>query len=212
MLTEHRDKLVKELSGGMKRKLSLGMALIGGTGTIILDEPTSGLDVESRQQVWQLIRSLKAGRQIIMSTQHIEEADELADRVCIMSHGKIIALGTPNTIKRKFGVGYNVFIEPRHDSALEGSELRERVQEVERVFLNREGFEGITKSRDSTDKKLIFLVPITYQATLSTLIGEVERDFADMQSDIEMNSLEDAFIKIAEKDIVEEMEQNKALA
>lgn len=212
MLTEHRDKLVKELSGGMKRKLSLGMALIGGTGTIILDEPTSGLDVESRQQVWQLIRSLKAGRQIIMSTQHIEEADELADRVCIMSHGKIIALGTPNTIKRKFGVGYNVFIEPRHDSALEGSELRERVQEVERVFLNREGFEGITKSRDSTDKKLIFLVPITYQATLSTLISEVERDFADMQSDIEMNSLEDAFIKIAEKDIVEEMEQNKALA
>ena len=127
MLTEHRDKLVKELSGGMKRKLSLGMALIGGTGTIILDEPTSGLDVESRQQVWQLIRSLKAGRQIIMSTQHIEEADELADRVCIMSHGKIIALGTPNTIKRKFGVGYNVFIEPRHDSALEGSQLRERV-------------------------------------------------------------------------------------
>lgn len=62
-----------------------------------------------------------------MSTQHIEEADELADRVCIMSHGKIIALGTPNTIKRKFGVGYNVFIEPRHDSALEGSQLRERV-------------------------------------------------------------------------------------
>ena len=52
MLTEHRSKLVKELSGGMKRKLSLGMALIGGTQTIILDEPTSGLDVESRQQVW----------------------------------------------------------------------------------------------------------------------------------------------------------------
>lgn len=95
MLTEHKDKLVKELSGGMKRKLSLGMALIGGTQTIILDEPTSGLDVESRQQVWELIRTLKQGRSIIMSTQHIEEADELADRVCIMSHGKVIALGTP---------------------------------------------------------------------------------------------------------------------
>ena len=79
----------------MKRKLSLGMALIGETKTIILDEPTSGLDVESRQQVWELIKALKQGRSIIMSTQHIEEADELADRVCIMSHGKIIALGTP---------------------------------------------------------------------------------------------------------------------
>jgi len=95
MLTEHKLKLVRELSGGMKRKLSLGMALIGETKTIILDEPTSGLDVESRQQVWELIKALKQGRSIIMSTQHIEEADELADRVCIMSHGKIIALGTP---------------------------------------------------------------------------------------------------------------------
>ena len=118
MLTEHRSKLVKELSGGMKRKLSLGMALIGGTQTIILDEPTSGLDVESRQQVWQLIRKLKQGRSIIMSTQHIEEADELADRVCIMSHGKVIALGTPSNIKRRFGVGYNLYVEPRSSQDL----------------------------------------------------------------------------------------------
>lgn len=120
MMTEHRLKLVKELSGGMKRKLSLGMALIGGTQTIILDEPTSGLDVESRQQVWELIRQLKQGRSIIMSTQHIEEADELADRVCIMSHGKVIALGTPNNIKRRFGVGYNLYVESKHGSGLSG--------------------------------------------------------------------------------------------
>jgi ABC-type multidrug transport system ATPase subunit len=113
MLTEHKEKLVKALSGGMKRKLSLGMALIGGTQTIILDEPTSGLDVESRQQVWALIKTLKEGRSIIMSTQHIEEADELADRVCIMSHGKVIALGTPMSIKTRFGVGYNVYVEAR---------------------------------------------------------------------------------------------------
>ena len=154
MLTEHRAKLVKELSGGMKRKLSLGMALIGGTQTIILDEPTSGLDVESRKQVWELIKTLKAGRSIIMSTQHIEEADELADRVCIMSHGKVIALGTPNTIKRNFGVGYNLYVEARFGSGLEGGKLSERLMAVERVFLNREGFEGIVKSPDSTEKKL----------------------------------------------------------
>ena len=98
----------------MKRKLSLGMALIGETKTIILDEPTSGLDVESREQMWSLIRTLKEGRSIIMSTQHIEEADELADRVCIMSHGRVISLDTPDEIKRKFGVGYNVYIEAKH--------------------------------------------------------------------------------------------------
>lgn len=59
MLTEHKDKLTKNLSGGMKRKLSLGMALIGGSKLIILDEPTSGLDVESRRQVWNLIKVIK---------------------------------------------------------------------------------------------------------------------------------------------------------
>ena len=128
MLTEHRAKLVKELSGGMKRKLSLGMALIGGTQTIILDEPTSGLDVESRQQVWLLIEQLKQGRSIIMSTQHIEEADELADRVCIMSHGKVIALGTPNDIKKRFGVGYNLYVEPRHAAGLEGVQLNDKLR------------------------------------------------------------------------------------
>ena len=78
-----------------------------------------------------------------MSTQHIEEADELADRVCIMSHGKVIALGTPGTIKRKFGVGYNLYVESRFGSGLEGSQLAERLVAVERVFLHREGFEGI---------------------------------------------------------------------
>jgi len=212
MLFEHRTKLVKELSGGMKRKLSLGMALIGGTRTIILDEPTSGLDVESRQQVWELIRTLKRGRSIIMSTQHIEEADELSDRVCIMSHGKIIALGTPMSIKRRFGVGYNLFVEARASAQLTSSELSERLQAVERVLLNREDFEGIVKSKDSTDKKSLFLVPISLVDRISTLMKEVEDNIPEMQIDIELNSLEDAFIKIAEKDIEEEVKLNKDLA
>jgi ABC-type multidrug transport system ATPase subunit len=78
----------------MKRKLSLAMALIGGSKLIILDEPSSGLDVESRRQVWDLIKNIKANRSIIMSTQHIEEADELSNRICIMSQGKLLALDT----------------------------------------------------------------------------------------------------------------------
>lgn len=107
--------MAKALSGGMKRKLSLAMALVGGSKLIILDEPTSGLDVESRRQVWDLIRKIKRGRSIIMSTQHLEEADELSDRICIMSHGKLLALDTSFNIKKQFGVGYNLYIEPRTD-------------------------------------------------------------------------------------------------
>ena len=79
----------------MKRKLSLAMALVSKPKVIILDEPTSGLDVESRRQVWELIKRMKKGRTIIMSSQHLEEADELSDRICIMSKGRLIALDTP---------------------------------------------------------------------------------------------------------------------
>jgi len=68
MLKEHKDKRVKELSGGMKRKLSLAMAIVTKPKVLILDEPTSGLDVESRRQVWKLIKELKQGRSIIMSS------------------------------------------------------------------------------------------------------------------------------------------------
>jgi hypothetical protein len=80
------------------------------------------------------------------------------------------------------------------------------------VFLNRDDFDGIVKSRDSTDKNSLFLVPINLVDRISTLIQEIEQNLPEMQVDIELNSLEDAFIKIAEKDIEEEAQQNKALA
>ena len=68
MLTEHSEKKVKELSGGMKRKVSLAMAIVSKPKVIVLDEPTSGLDVESRRQTWELIKRIKVGRSIIMSS------------------------------------------------------------------------------------------------------------------------------------------------
>ena len=90
MLTEHSSKRIKELSGGMKRKVSLAMAIVSRPKVIVLDEPTSGLDVESRRQTWELIKRIKVGRSIIMSSQHLEEADELADRICIMTKGQLL--------------------------------------------------------------------------------------------------------------------------
>ena len=100
MLTEFTDKKVEELSGVMKRKLSLAMALVSRPKLIILDEPTSGLDIESRKQIWELIKRIKIGRSVIMSSQHLEEADELADRICIMTRGMLLALDTPAKIKQ----------------------------------------------------------------------------------------------------------------
>lgn len=100
MLTDHQDKLAEHLSGGMKRKLSLGMSLIGNSKLVILDEPTSGLDVDSRRQVWDLVKKIKKTRSVILSTQHINEADELADVVTILSHGKLIVKDKPWNIKK----------------------------------------------------------------------------------------------------------------
>ena len=82
------NQRVVNLSGGEKRKVSLGMAIVTRPRVLILDEPTSGMDVKSRKNVWELIKEIKVGRSIIMSSQHLEEADELADRICIMSRGK----------------------------------------------------------------------------------------------------------------------------
>ena len=115
MLTEFKDKMTKNLSGGMKRKLSLAMALVSSPKVVILDEPTSGLDVESRRNVWELIKRIKIGRSVIMSSQHLEEADELADRVLVMTKGQLLTLDTPQAIKEQFGVGYKILIEPKTD-------------------------------------------------------------------------------------------------
>jgi len=207
---EHRYKLVKHCSGGMKRKLSLGMALIGETRTIILDEPTSGLDVESREQMWDLIRKLKESRSIIMSTQHIEEADQLADRVCIMSHGRIIGLDTPDEIKRKFGVGYNIYCEAKHqyEDELDEQAITAAFDKVRTIFMGS-GLPGIEESTDSNVRKLIIQCPHSHVNKLGGLINEVERTVEEIQIDLELNSLEDAFIRIAESDIRAEQDKIK---
>ena len=84
MLTEFSNKLAKNLSGGMKRKLSLAIAIVVKPKLIILDEPTSGLDVQSRYQVKELIKRLKFDRTIIFSTQYLDEAEELADLILML--------------------------------------------------------------------------------------------------------------------------------
>ena len=97
----------------MRRKLSLAMSLVGDSKLLILDEPTSGLDTDSRQQIWEVIKEIRKTKSIILSTQHIEEADVLANRVCVLSHGKIIAKGSPEQLKMQYGVGYNLIVESK---------------------------------------------------------------------------------------------------
>ena len=111
-LSNHRHVEAQNLSGGYRRRLSIALALASPceSSIVVLDEPTTGLDAMVRDQVWNLIRSLKTGRCIVMTTQHLQEAEELANQVALLDLGKIITKGTVDEIKKKFGIGYNLVI------------------------------------------------------------------------------------------------------
>jgi ABC-2 type transport system ATP-binding protein len=95
-LTEKRDAKVKTLSGGQKRRLDLGTALVGDPDLVFLDEPTTGFDPAARRSAWEMIRSLRSlGKTILLTTHYLDEAQQLADRVAVIRAGEIVALGTP---------------------------------------------------------------------------------------------------------------------
>jgi len=95
-LTEKRDAKVKTLSGGQKRRLDLGTALVGDPDLVFLDEPTTGFDPAARRSAWEMIRSLRLlGKTILLTTHYLDEAQQLADRVAVIRAGEIVALGTP---------------------------------------------------------------------------------------------------------------------
>ena len=103
-LVDARDRVVKTYSGGMRRRLDLASALIGRPRLLILDEPTTGLDPRSRLGMWDVIRGLvKEGVTLLLTTQYLEEADELADTIAVVDHGKIIARGTADELKSQVG-------------------------------------------------------------------------------------------------------------
>lgn len=101
-LINSADKPLATFSGGMRRRLDLSISLIARPKIIFLDEPTTGLDPRTREQMWKTIRQLvQAGTTVILTTQYLEEADQLADHIALIDHGKLVALGTPQTLKEK---------------------------------------------------------------------------------------------------------------
>jgi len=106
-LSEKANTRVSQLSGGMKRRLNVALAVIHDPDIVLLDEPSAGLDPQSRLWLWDFIRSLKIneGKTIVLTTQAMEEADALSDRIAIIDHGKLLQLDTPGNLKKTVGSG-----------------------------------------------------------------------------------------------------------
>lgn len=107
---DKRHHISSQLSGGNQRKVSVSIALCGGSKFVLLDEPSSGLDLTARRQMWNMLKEHKKDKIIILTTHYMDEADILGDRIGIMSGGKITCLGTSMFLKHKFGVGYTMTI------------------------------------------------------------------------------------------------------
>mmetsp|Transcript_3366 Transcript_3366/g.4864 ORF Transcript_3366/g.4864 Transcript_3366/m.4864 type:complete len:1961 (-) Transcript_3366:133-6015(-) len=139
-LLEKSNTLSNNLSGGMKRKLSVAIAFCGDSKTVLLDEPTSGMDPFSRRFTWNVIRQYRQGRTIILTTHFMDEADILGDRIAIMAEGQLRCAGSSLFLKKSYGVGYQLTIEKKSKQGakaaqatvpgLEGSETAAKAEEA----------------------------------------------------------------------------------
>jgi ABC-2 type transport system ATP-binding protein len=141
-------------SGGMKRRLDLAMTLMGRPRLIFLDEPTTGLDPRSRQTMWQSIRELvHEGVTILLTTQYLDEADRLADRIAVLDHGRIVTEGTPEELKRRIpGSHIRLRFADAASLAEAARELPEGTRDDEQLVLRVPNERGIRSLRDVLDR------------------------------------------------------------
>lgn len=154
-----------QLSGGNKRKLSVAIALCGGSKFVLLDEPTSGLDLSARRELWNMLRNYKKDKVILLTTHYMDEADILGDRIGIMSGGKMTCLGSSMFLKNKFGVGYHVAIEK------ETPEVNEVVIPYFKKYLGP----GIRKFTE-VGGEMSITIPTEYAPRFKTFFIKLDKD------------------------------------
>ncbi len=182
-LEEKSNVLADKLSGGMKRRLNICLALVHDPEILILDEPEAGLDPQSRVMIRNFIKSLAEEKTVILTTHNMDEADRLADRVAIVDHGKLLLLDTPHSLKKSIGEGDLIEIQLR----AAGSEQFEKAVETLSKIYDQVALRGTTLTINS--RNLIELLPDITQ--------KIERDgFKIDEITLRENTLEDVFISL----------------
>ncbi|KXZ51812.1 hypothetical protein GPECTOR_11g253 [Gonium pectorale] len=194
-------------SGGMKRRLSVAIALLGDPRIVYLDEPTTGMDPISRRYVWDIIQESKPGRAIVLTTHSMEEADILGDRIAIMARGKLRCIGTSLRLKQRFGSGYSLAVSVTQAAAATGqaqqqpdtpAAVERRAAAVKQFVQERLGLDPVEESK----AYITFLVARDKEALLNGFLRDLEasRDtlgITDVQ--LSLTSLEEVFLNIARR-------------
>ncbi|ROP31309.1 ATP-binding cassette domain-containing protein [Couchioplanes caeruleus] len=180
-LVESADKLAATYSGGMRRKLDLAMTLIGNPEIIFLDEPTTGLDPRSRRTMWGIVRELVAeGTTIFLTTQYLEEADQLADQIAVLNQGRLVAQGTPEQLKRQ----------------VPGAHLHLRFADLHDLAAAAAVVEGSTRD----DEELALRVPHNGEPrSLLTVLNRLDEQMINLQEfSVRTPDLDDVFLSLTE--------------
>jgi ABC-type multidrug transport system ATPase subunit len=201
-LQQYADRMAEKLSGGNKRKLSLGIALMGNPSVLLLDEPSSGMDAASKRVMWRTLASVVPGRSIVLTTHSMEEADALASRAGILS-SKMLALGTTDYLRRKHGDAYYVHLvhtAAPHSSADDMARIREWVvSRFPDADIESQVFGG----------QLRFSLPIQTSdkssiAALFTALEERKEDMGVAYYSVSRSTLDQVFLSVCKKASVRE--------
>ncbi|GFT55691.1 ATP-binding cassette sub-family A member 3, partial [Nephila pilipes] len=187
-LAEKRTELIKNLSGGMKRKLSLGIAIVGGSKVLFLDEPTSGMDVEARRSVWDALLEIRHNRTIILTTHYMEEADILGDRIAIMAEGEIQCCGSPMFLKQKFGTGYHLHV------------VKDSNFEFENLFSLLKKYIPEVKIGSELEKEISFSLSSNSGSEFGDMFEELEnrkQKLGVTSFGVTITTMEDVFLNVA---------------
>lgn len=184
-LQDKANTVVNQLSGGMKRRLNLAMAVVHQPEIVVLDEPSEGLDPQSRRVLWNYIRHLRdeEGKTVILTTHLMDEADRLSDRIAIIDHGKLLRLDTPSNLKKEIGEGDVV------EMKLSDSDKNEEVQDILALM---DGVHSVVKVDDALNVRALDAV-----GKLPQIIDAVETTGVHvLDLSVRQNTLEDVFIDL----------------